>query len=280
MTLGTWIHDNEPCWFTEFGMGKYKELQVLQEGEGSRIRRKRIKDEWLAMLRIDMIKPVSIMEGYISKIANQKTLKPLSPAGYGGKRTAVFHLIRCHNGRGPTQDFQDEMTSLWKGFSRTTNKRKMRARRQPRQGDDNEPPLKFDVKSVSSGSDVEDEEEDDNCDKFKEGKEPMSPELYRNVCKWLLEWGNLDGIFAALFIVLSWNLVCRGNNTSKVRLSHWSVFNALQVNFKHTKVDQPGDTKRKKRHLFSNVYEYYIDLPFLMGLYFSCCFNFAQSRGR
>jgi hypothetical protein len=51
MTLGTWIHDNEPSWFTEFGMGKYEELQVLQEGKGSGLRRKRIKDEWLAMLR-------------------------------------------------------------------------------------------------------------------------------------------------------------------------------------------------------------------------------------
>jgi hypothetical protein len=79
MTFGTWIHDNDPSWFTEFGMVKYEELQVLKEGEGSRLRRKRIKDEWLAMLRnakntpivhIDMITPVSIMEGYISNNNN------------------------------------------------------------------------------------------------------------------------------------------------------------------------------------------------------------------
>jgi hypothetical protein len=119
-------------------------------------------------------------------------------------------------------------------------------------------------------------------EEFKEGKEPMSPDLYRSICKWLVEWGNSDGIFAALFIVLSWNLVCRSNNTAKIPLSHLkrSVFDALQVNFKHTKVDQRGDTKRKKRHLFLNVFEHFIDLPFLMGLYFSCCFTFAQTRGR
>jgi hypothetical protein len=106
--------------------------------------------------------------------------------------------------------------------------------------------------SVSSGSDVDDEENDDDRDEFREGKEPMSPKLYQNVCKWLLEWGNLDGIFSALYIVLTWNLSCRGNNTSKIQLSHlkWTVFDALQVNFKHTKVDQRGDTKCKKRHLF------------------------------
>jgi hypothetical protein len=41
---------------------------------------------------------------------------------YGGKRTAVFHLFHVHNGKGLSQDFQDEMTALWKGFSQTTNK--------------------------------------------------------------------------------------------------------------------------------------------------------------
>jgi hypothetical protein len=31
-----------------------------------------------------------------------------------------------------------------------------------------------------------------------EGKVSMSPELYQKTCKWLLEWGTLEGIFAAL----------------------------------------------------------------------------------
>ena len=146
-------------------------------------------------------------------------------------------------------------------------------------GDDNDDD---DESESDIGSNVDDDEDDDDRDEFKEGKEPMSPELFRNICKWLLEWGCLDGIFAALFIVLSWNLVCRGNNTAKIRLSHlkWSVFDVMQVNFEHSKMDQRGDSKRKKRHLFSNVYEYCIDLPFLLGLYFGCCFSFGQTRGR
>jgi hypothetical protein len=45
------------------------------------------------------------------------------------------------------------------------------------------------------------EEDDDDSDEFKEGKDPMSPELYHSICKWLLEWGTLEGIFGALFIV-------------------------------------------------------------------------------
>jgi hypothetical protein len=93
----------------------------------------------------------------------------------------------------------------------------------------------------------------------------------------------LDGLPATLYIVITWNLVCQeGNNTSKIQLSHlkWTVFDALQVNFKHTKVDQQGDTKCKKCHLFLNVFEYYINLPFLLGLYFACCFTFGQARGQ
>jgi hypothetical protein len=91
-----------------------------------------------------------------------------------------------------------------------------------------------------------------------------------------VEWGNLNGIFAALFIVLSWNLVCRGNSPVKIRLSHlkWSVFDALHES------EPMRRYETKKRHLFPNAFEHYIDLPFLTGLYFSCCFMFAQTRGR
>jgi hypothetical protein len=232
--LLTWINENEPTWLTEYGQGRYNELLVLQEGENKNARRKRIKEAWMEMLRnsrhkpivhVGNITPARVLVGFISKQANQVTLKPLSPAGYGGKRTAVFHLMRCHNGKGPSQDFQDEMAALWKGFSRTTKKKKMRARRNA------DPDIDGDAAETESGSDVDDDEEDDDRDEFKEGKEPMSPELFRCVCKWLVEWGNSDGIFAALFIVLSWNLVCRGMNTAKIRLSHlkWSVFDTLQI---------------------------------------------------
>ena len=90
--------------------------------------------------------------------------------------------------------------------------------------------------------------EDDNRDKFNEGKDPMSPQLYRSICHWLLECGTLEGIFAALFVVLTWNLVCCSNKTAQIRFSHlqWNVFDAMTVNFKHTKTDQHGDQKQKK----------------------------------
>jgi hypothetical protein len=81
------------------------------------------------ILHINDITPSHVMEGWISKQANQLTHKPLlSSAVYGGKRLAVFNLFREHNGKGPMPEFQEEeMTALWKGFSRTIKKRKIGA---------------------------------------------------------------------------------------------------------------------------------------------------------
>jgi hypothetical protein len=77
------------------------------------------------IMHVDNITASHVMEGWISKQATQATLKPLSSVGYGGKRSAIFHLLRVHNGKGPTEAFKDERMALWKGFSRTINKRKI-----------------------------------------------------------------------------------------------------------------------------------------------------------
>jgi hypothetical protein len=107
--FAAWIHAIQASWFTKFGMGKYEELLVLREGKNKKACHKRIKEEWMMMLRNakhtptihgESITPTIVMEGYIARIVNQKTLKPLTPAGYGGNRTGVFHLIHCHNGTG------------------------------------------------------------------------------------------------------------------------------------------------------------------------------------
>ena len=82
-----------------------------------------------------------------------------------------------------------------------------------------------------------------NPQREKEGKAPMSVELYRRVCRWFVDWGTLDGIFAHTFTILSWNLACRANNTAKIRLKdiEWaSTFDAYEIFFAHTKTDQTG----------------------------------------
>ena len=77
----------------------------------------------------------------------------------------------------------------------------------------------------------------------KEGKAPMSVELYCRVCRWFVDWGTLDGIFAHTFTILSWNLACHANITAKIRLKdiQWaSTFDAYEIFFAHIKMDQTG----------------------------------------
>jgi hypothetical protein len=112
----------------------YKALHLLQEEDKKKDRHKQIKAGWMTMLQnarqhpivhINDTTPSRVMQGWISKQANQLTLKPLSSAGYSGKRPAVFHLFCVHNGKGPTQqDFQDEMMALWKAFPKQSTREK------------------------------------------------------------------------------------------------------------------------------------------------------------
>ena len=47
-----------------------------------------------------------------------------------------------------------------------------------------------------------------------ESKRPMSVELLKKICGWLLDYGTPDGPFAHCYLLLTWNLCCRSNNTA------------------------------------------------------------------
>jgi hypothetical protein len=55
---------------------------------------------------------------------------------------------------------------------------------------------------AEDSGDEEDDEEDD-MDLFQEGKSPMTPELYKSVCKLFLEWGTSEGISFVLAFLFS-----------------------------------------------------------------------------
>jgi len=210
-------------------------------------------------------------------------------------RSAIRHLVRCHNWKGWSHNFDQEICLLWKGFTRSSDSQATKSIRRVRKARTNtnqdikeriEPDadVNDDNNSDDNGGDESDEEELENYndqDEFKVGKVPMTPELYRKVCLWCLEWGMLDGLFGALFFCMTWNLVCRSNNTARIRFSHmsWTVFDALTINFWHTKTQQHGEAKQQKWACYSNPFEYYSDLPFLLGLWLSCGFTFKQSQG-
>ncbi|GAX10566.1 hypothetical protein FisN_14Lu064, partial [Fistulifera solaris] len=257
---------------TELAKETVKDCRDPNEGESKKKHRARVKAVYMNLIRNARNSPLVIEENitpglvmkYIASGANQQTGKALSRSSYKGKRSAIFHLLRCHNGRGPTEEYKQRIGNYWKGFGRK------RSNRSPQNEDENE----------DGNGDSSDDEEDDR-DELNEGKEAISTELYRSILKWLLEYASVDSLLAACFICLTWNLACRSNNTAKLKLSHlsWTKFDAMQINFKHTKTDVTGAEKQVKRNLYSNINEPDIDFTFLLGLYLATNFTTVQEAG-
>ena len=278
MHFGVYCDGFKPDWFTEYGREEHRKACAKVPGEGIRQKHKRIKGVYKNLLRHAKTHPIFDIEAftveevmtYIAMQANQRTGKPLGKGGCSGKRSALFHMARCHNDRGWDAAFESKLTLMWKGFTRVSNKRTAAVATREKVAND-----------AISDSKTEEEDDDDDRDDFKEGKVPMTPELFRKVCLWFVHWNRMEGIYAALYVALTWNLACRGNNTGRIRLSHmsWTTFDCLHINFKHTKTEHHGQAKRRKRAIYSNAMEYYIDVPFLLGMYLATHFNEQQTRG-
>ena len=110
---------------------------------------------------------------------------------------------------------------------------------------------------------------------------PLSVDLYANLCLWFLQWGTLEGVFAYCFLVLSWNLACRANNTADIQFNQisWaSSFNLFEIYFGHTKTDQTGDDAKHPHHIYANPLCPIVCPVFALSLYFTCCFNVIQTE--
>ena len=57
------------------------------------------------------------------------------------------------------------------------------------------------------------------------------------------------------------------------------AFDNIGIFFRHTKSQQRGAAKKFRRAIFSNPYEWFIDFPFLLGLYCSTAFMEDQKTG-
>ena len=293
-----WLYKNKQDWMTEHSKTLYQETNiVLREGEKKRQRQKRIKAVWLAAVRksdsepivhIEKLTPEGVME-FVSCQAHQKTGARLSQAGYNGKRSAVQHFYRCHQGCFWSGEFEQRMKVLWRGFSRLTSnenqnerKKKKRRRTVPATAGE-ERTAEEPVDSSESESEAEEGDEDDEDDRnfFQEGKSPMTPKLFESLCRWFMEWGTIEGVFATCFLVLTWHLACRSNNTGKIKTSHmqWTYFDALHVRFRHTKTQKHGEARKHKRACYSNPFRPEMDLPFVLGIYLATAFNTQQKRG-
>ena len=167
----------------------------------------------------------------------------LSKSAYGNLRAALFHIFQLHNCLRFPDAFRLELGNLYHGFFRRLSRQ-------------NPPPPAPDQPHANAGNGapvvaIHPQRE-------KESKAPMSVELYHRVCRWFVDWGTLDGIFAYTFTILSWNLACHVNNTAKICLKdiEWaSTFDAHEIFFGHTKTDQTGEEAKYSRHVYASPTE-------------------------
>ena len=157
------------------------------------------------------------------------------PSYYIAKTAALHHLFRCHEGlEGYPEGFEPRLKTLKNGFLRTVQQHRVQI-------------------GLLSDDD---------------GKKPISPQLYRALCKWFFDAGGTKDLFSYCFLVFSWNLMCRANNTSNIHFSHLGWDNdSLAVKFAQQKGDQMGYTEKFPRHLYANTDDCLFSPIFALAVY-------------
>ncbi|KAH9094685.1 hypothetical protein LEN26_018176 [Aphanomyces euteiches] len=106
-------------------------------------------------------------------------------------------------------------------------------------------------------------------DKSHSGKRPMSFSQFEMLCEKSIVL--TDGGFTHLYLILSWNLMCRSKNTETVRFSHISFEDdCLGIVFHKTKTQQEGTKNKDPKHCYSNPFNPKICLFVALGLYLAC----------
>ena len=108
----------------------------------------------------------------------------------------------------------------------------------------------------------------------------MSFEMYKLVNKWLIEMGGKDAIFARAYLLCTWNLICRTENTSLLCHKHflWRS-DAVGIPFAHEKTNQEGDSRKTKpRHCYPNPLDPYVCLFTGIFEYLACFPQIIEDR--
>ena len=262
-----WTNEHETEWLTHYGKGRLRNITRQRPGEAVRQRNKRVKLQVRALLREAENNPLIHLEAitaerfmnYVMSLRQIQNGGYLSKSAYGNKRSALFHLYRAHNKLGFPESFRLRLGNLYRGFFRQL---------QQQNGNGN-----------SNGNNSQGNPSRTRRAAHKEGKDAMSVSLYRSLCEWFLNYGTVDGVFAYCFLVLTWNLACRSNNTALIlfnQISWASCFDCFEVFFGHTKTDQTGEDAKYPRHIYANANDPLVCPLFALALYFSCCFETQQ----
>jgi hypothetical protein len=253
LQLLPWVYTNENQWLTEYGNEQLGIAFVRQENETARQHRARKVNEVTNLLRDAYTRPIVhlhriIPSKYLSFILTlHRNNAFLSKSSYGSKRAALFHLFRLHNRIGFNEEFRAELTNLFRGLYRQVATQR----------------------NIAFNN-------DENNQNNREGREIMSVELFKFLCETFLKYGTADGIFGHCYLVLSWNLACRCNNTARIKFSdiRWSqAFDAFSILFSQSKTDQLGEEAKYPRHLYANPVSPLVCPVLAVAMYLTSCFD-------
>lgn len=103
---------------------------------------------------------------------------------------------------------------------------------------------------------------------IKEGKEALPFDTYREICTGLLRSEKDWHLWAHCYMILSWNLMCRCNNTAFIRFDQieWKG-DALLIYFATTKADQTGERCKHPIHVYANPVTPAVCPVLALGLY-------------
>ena len=232
-----WCRENKPNWLQAVALLQLDEIQTRAPNECVHAFKARVQEALKVILRNAREEPILCIDDITAEGFMEYTMSHcnvlngcyLSKSAYGNLRAALFDVFWLHNRLGFPDAFHLELGNLYRGFFRQLTQQKPTppAPDQPNGNPGNGAPMVV-----------------PHPQREKEGKAPMSVELYRHVCRWCVDWGTLNGIFAHTFTILSWNLACHANNTAKIHLKdiEWaSTFDAYEIFFAHTKTDQTGE---------------------------------------
>jgi hypothetical protein len=225
------------------------------------------------LININILSADDLMN-YIRQIRGVRNGRMLSKSSFANHRAALNHLYRCHNRRGFSHSVGENLRTLFKGLYRNLAKRKRggvvrRGRGTNVVAADDGSATVGTVFTAATGAAAA-------VDDQNEAKDPLSVEVLKLLLKGFLDWNTTDGVFAYCYLLLTWHLMCRSENTALLSLSNisWSTsFDSFQICFSHSKTDQTGEDSKHPRHLYANPHNPLLCPVTALGIYFSTCFS-------
>ena len=191
------------------------------------------EDEYMP-IHLDMFVDYKVFAEYIAQ--KRKTVegiqKFLSINSYTSIRSSIVHLFKMSTHSLPP-DFNSAMGQFLQGMKRTIVTHKI--------------------------------EQGESMD---EGKDAMSVDCLKLLCKKFAEGENAEYHFGWVFLLLEWNLMARSDNIVQLHMNDlmWKD-DAMIMYMKKTKTDQLGDNRKVPHHVFFNSVDPYLNVGLALGMY-------------